>query len=142
MLNAEPHYIAEDDVMKINFAHHGNFNRFESFLTKLLRIKPLIKAILHKYGKRGVNALKEATPKLSGKTAESWTYDIEEENGVMKIVWKNSNVNDGHIIALLLQYGHGTRQGGYVEGTDYINPAIAEIFGQMANEAWKEVTSL
>ena len=128
--------------MKVNFTHHGNFNKLEKFLTNVIRIKPLTKMILNKYGKRGVEALKNATPKESGKTAESWTYDIEEENGVMKIVWRNTNVNDGQVIAILLQYGHGTGTGGYVEGRDYINPAIADIFGQMANEAWKEVTSL
>lgn len=128
--------------MKVNFTHHGNFNRFETFLKKVVRIKPVIRLILDKYGRKGVDALKEATPKDSGKTADSWTYDIEEENGALKIVWRNSNVNDGRVIALLLQYGHGTGTGGYVQGTDYINPAIAEIFGQMANEAWKEVTSL
>ena len=128
--------------MKINFTHHGNFNRFESFLKKAIRLKPVIRLILHKYGKRGVEALQQSTPKQSGKTADSWSYEIEEENGALKIVWKNSNVNDGQVIALLLQYGHGTGTGGYVEGTDYINPAIAGIFNQMANEAWKEVTSL
>jgi len=128
--------------MKVNFTHYGNFNRFETFLKKVVRIKPVIRLILDKYGRKGVDALKEATPKDSGKTADSWTYEIEEENGALKIVWRNSNVNDGRVIALLLQYGHGTGTGGYVQGTDYINPAIAEIFGQMADEAWKEVTSL
>lgn len=127
--------------MQVNFTHKGNFNRLERFLAKAIRIKPVINLILHKYGKRGVEALASATPKDSGTTADSWSYEIENDGSSSRIVWKNSNVNDGQVIALLLQYGHGTGTGGYVEGTDYINPAIAELFHQMADEAWKEVTS-
>ncbi len=127
--------------MKINFTHKGNFNRLEKFLTKAVHIKPVIHMVLHKYGKKGVEALAAATPKDTGKTAESWSYEIVDEEGSSKIVWKNSNVNDGRVIALLLQYGHGTGNGGYVKGIDYINPAIQGIFQQMADEAWKEVTS-
>ena len=126
--------------MKINFTHHGNFNRMERFLTKALHFKFILKRILAKYGEKGVQALAEATPKNSGKTAESWEYEIVEEDGGMKVVWKNSNTNNGVVIALLLQYGHGTRNGGYVQGTDFINPAIETIFHRMADEAWKEVT--
>jgi len=128
--------------MKINFTHHGNFNRMERFLTKALHFKFILKRILAKYGEKGVQALAEATPKNSGKTAESWEYEIVEEDGGMKVVWKNSNTNNGVVIALLLQYGHGTRNGGYVQGTDFINPAIETIFHRMADEAWKEVRSL
>ena len=127
--------------MKVNFTQKGNFNNFEKFLSKAVRIKPVIRLILHKYGRRGVEALKNATPKDTGTTADSWYYEIEEENGASKIVWKNSNVSDGYLIALLLQYGHGTGTGGYVKGTDYINPAIKGIFEQMSDEAWREVTS-
>lgn len=127
--------------MKINFTHQGNFSNLERFLAKATKAKPIIHLILQKYGRRGVEALAAATPTESGLTADSWTYDIEEANGVSKIVWKNSNIHDGYIIALLLQYGHGTGTGGYVEGTDYINPAVEGIFTQMADEAWKEVTS-
>lgn len=127
--------------MKVNFTHRGNFNKLERFLTKALNFKVVIHAVLRKYGQRGVEALAAATPKDSGNTAESWTYEIVDEAGVSKIVWKNSNINDGVIIALLLQYGHGTGTGGYVQGTDYINPAIESLFKDMADEAWKEVTS-
>ena len=127
--------------MKVNFTQKGNFNNLERFLTKTLKLKPLIRPILNKYGRRGVEALRAATPKDTGETANSWYYEIEEDNGSSKIVWKNSNVNGGYIIALLLQYGHGTGTGGYVKGTDYINPAIKGIFEQMADEAWREVTS-
>ena len=128
--------------MKINFTHKGNFNNLERFLAKVVRIQPVIDIILNKYGKRGVDALKAATPKESGKTADSWSYEIIH-NGKMSssIVWKNSAENEGYKIAILLQYGHGTGTGGFVKGTDYINPAIESIFTDMANECWKEVTS-
>ena len=127
--------------MKINFEHKGNFNHIEHFLVKSLHIKPLLFPILHKYGRRGVELLKEATPKDSGKTADSWKYDIiKDDDGQYQIVWSNTNVVDGWAnIAILLQYGHATRNGGFVKGTDYINPAIEKVFQGMAKEAWEEV---
>ena len=126
--------------MKINFEHKGNFNKLEKFLVKSLHISPLIKPILHKYGKMGVEALKEATPKDTGKTSESWSYDIVENNNQYEIVWSNSNVVDGWAnVAILLQYGHATNNGGFVKGFDYINPAIEKVFQGMAKEAWREV---
>ena len=127
--------------MKINFEHKGNFNKIERFLVKSLHISPLVRPILDKYGKRGVEALKEATPKDTGKTADSWVYEIIKDNkGSYQIVWSNTNVVDNWAnIAILLQYGHATRNGGYVKGTDYINPAIEKVFQGMANEAWEEV---
>lgn len=128
--------------MKVNFVHKGGFTNLEKFLTKTLHIKALIRPILDKYGKRGVELLKEATPKDTGKTSESWSYEIvQDSDGSWEIVWKNSNVvDDWANVAILLQYGHATRNGGYVQGTDYINPAIAQVFQNMADEAWKEVT--
>lgn len=129
--------------MKINFEHRGNFNHLERFLVKSLHIGPLIRPILEKYGKRGVEALRDATPKNTGKTAESWAYDVQkDEKGQYQIVWYNTNKNNGVNIAILLQYGHATRNGGFVKGTDYINPAIEKIFNRMANEAWEEVKQL
>ena len=127
--------------MKINFEHKGGFNNLERFLVKSLHIKPLVKPILEKYGKRGVELLREATPKDSGKTADSWKYEIiTDENGQYQIVWSNTNVVDGWAnIAILLQYGHATRNGGFVKGKDYINPAIEQVFQGMAKEAWEEV---
>lgn len=126
----------------VNFTHHGNFNKFEKFLTKAIGFKPVVRKILDKYGRKGVEALKEATPKDTGLTSESWTYEIveEEKNGRLKIVWRNTNVQDGQLIAILLQYGHATENGGYVQGQDYINPAIDRIFNKLAQEAWKEVS--
>ena len=127
--------------MKINFEHKGGFNNLENFLVKSLHISPLVRPILEKYGKRGVEALKEATPKDSGKTADSWIYEIvKDERGNYQIVWSNTNVVDGWAnVAILLQYGHATRNGGFVKGTDYINPAIEKVFQGMAEEAWREV---
>ena len=96
--------------------------------------------ILNKYGKRGVDALSKNTPVETGVTAASWNYEIHESKGKYEIVWTNSNVNKGVSIAVLIQYGHGTRNGRYVSGIDYINPALAKIFDQMADEVWREVT--
>lgn len=97
--------------------------------------------ILRKYGRIGVEALSSATPKNTGKTADSWHYEIVE-NGKhsVSIVWSNSNLNKGVNIALILQYGHGTRQGGYVQGIDYINPAVRPVFDDISQKAWEEVT--
>ena len=106
-----------------------------------MHIKPLVRPILERYGRKGVEALAAATPKETGRTAECWDYRIEDTGTGYSIVWTNSNINDGVMIAMLLQYGHGTGTGGWVEGIDYINPAIRSIFTQMADEAWKEVTS-
>ena len=125
----------------IQFIHKGDFNHIEAFLAKSVGIKSIIKAILNKYGRLGVEALKEATPKDTGKTSESWYYTIEEEtNGNLKIVWRNSNIaNEWAPVAILLQYGHATGNGGYVQGRDYINPAIDKIFHRIADDAWEEV---
>ena len=98
------------------------------------------KRVLDKYGKAGVDALAHATPIDSGETAASWGYTIEQTVDSVSIVWTNSNVNDGVPIAIILQYGHGTGTGGYVQGRDYINPAMRPIFDQLTEEAWKEVT--
>lgn len=100
-----------------------------------------MRKILDKYGRLGVEYLSSNTPKRSGKTAASWDYDIEERNGDYTIVWTNSNTNQQVNIALILQYGHGTGTGGYVRGIDYINPAMKPIFDNIADDAWKEVTS-
>lgn len=127
----------------IQFVHKGDFNKLERFLVKAIGIKPVIRRILEKYGQQGVDALREATPKDTGKTSESWSYKIEEEkNGNLKIIWENSNLaKDWAPIAILLQYGHATGNGGYVQGRDYINPAIDSVFHRIADEAWKEVNN-
>lgn len=107
----------------------------------LVNVKKSIKTRdLHKYGKEGVAALMSATPVDTGLTAASWYYEIEEGKGTASITFYNSNVQNGIPIAIILQYGHGTGGGGWVEGRDYINPAIQPIFDRLAEDAWKEVT--
>lgn len=96
--------------------------------------------IMNQFGKEGVSALAAATPSRSGLTSKSWNYEVTRKGNNWKITWTNSNVNKGANIAVLIQYGHGTRNGGYVVGRDYINPAIRPVFDNIAQKAWKEVT--
>lgn len=124
----------------VSIKMRGDFSRTEKFLE---RIKQLVKlGKFDAYGKLGVEALKEATPVDTGKTANSWTYEIEHRIGKTILSWSNTNVNDGTVIAVILQYGHATGWGSYVQGTDYINPAMRPVFDKIADDAWKEVTSL
>jgi len=124
----------------IEFTVTGSSNKTEAALKKM--ISPTgIYAALDKYGAQGVAALKRATPVDTQNTANQWSYTSQYKNGSYMIIWGNSNVNDGQHIAVLLQYGHATGNGGYVQGRDYINPAIQPIFDQIAAAAWKEVTS-
>lgn len=124
----------------ITFRHKGDFSKTTRYLK---RAKDAIRqADLEKYGQRGVDALASATPIDSGKTATSWYYEIKRSSSSVEITFNNSNFNDGVPIAIIIQYGHGTRNGGWVEGRDYINPAIRPIFDQMTKEIWEEVTKL
>ena len=121
----------------IKITHRGSLNKTENFVIKLSKRDYL--KVLEYYGKLGVAALEEATPKDTGKTAASWDYKIIQNRSTSKIVFTNSNVVEGYPIAILLQYGHGTGSGGWVEGRDYINPAIQPIFDEIAHNMWKEV---
>lgn len=121
----------------INIKQKGDFKNLSSFLEKTK--EKLNLGLLDKYGREGVSALQAATPKDTGKTSESWYYKIERKNGSVSLTFHNSNQNKGVPIAIILQYGHATRNGGYVEGVDYINPALRPIFDKIAEEAWKEV---
>ena len=124
----------------IKFKHKGDFSKFTRFMEKA---KNAVKVSeLDKYGQAGVAALSSATPVDSGETASSWYYEINRQNGKISIDVCNSNVNDGVPIAVILQLGHGTGTGGWVEGRDYINPAIQPIFDEIAYNAWKEVAGL
>ena len=124
----------------ISFRQKGDFSNLSSYFEK---VKEKVKlGDLNKYGRAGVAALASATPVDSGQTANSWYYEIERQNGSVSIVFNNSNVNKGVPIAIILQYGHGTGTGGWVQGRDYINPAIQPIFDEIANNAWKEVTKV
>lgn len=123
--------------MGISFTTRGNWDQTASYLR---RVQAVNLDALEKYGRQGVTALAAATPVESSETANSWTYEIVKRRGYFSIRWRNTHVNDGQVIAVLLQYGHGTRNGGYVQGRDYINPAIQPIFDQIAEESWREVT--
>ena len=122
----------------IKFRQKGDFSKLTSYLERVKGVFNL--SILDKYGREGVAALASATPVESGLTASSWSYEIVKENGRVRIAFNNSNIQNGVPIAVILQYGHGTGTGGWVEGRDYINPAVQPIFDKIANDAWREVT--
>ncbi len=124
----------------ISFRHKGDFSKLTSYLVDAK--KAVRRGDLDKYGREGVAALASATPVDTGLTANSWYYEIEQTKGSSTIRFCNSNIQNGVPIAIILQYGHGTRNGGWVEGRDYINPTIQPIFDKIANNAWKEVTKL
>lgn len=126
--------------MVVSVTHKGDFKNMEKFLNAVTAGK-FIDYKLNKYGQEGVDALMAATPKDTGKTAESWSYEITKSPDSVVISWNNSNLNKGVNIAMLIQFGHGTRNGGYVQGVDYINPALRPVFEKMADDIWKEVVS-
>ena len=124
----------------ITFRQKGDFSKASRYLERLKEAAKL--GVLDKNGREGVAALASATPTETGLTASSWTYEIEHKGSSVSIVYKNSNINKGVPIAVILQYGHGTGTGGWVQGRDYINPAIQPVFDRIADEAWKEVTRI
>lgn len=124
----------------ISFRQKGDFSKLSSYLERMKELSH--KGILDKYGRMGVEALASATPLESGETARSWSYKIERRRGSTAIVFYNAHVHDGVPIAIILQYGHATRNGGWVEGRDYINPAIQPIFDKLVAELWREVTKV
>lgn len=124
----------------ITFRQKGNFSKLNHYFE---RVKEVVKVgDLDRFGREGVQALSSATPRDTGLTATSWEYSIERSSNRVSITFNNTNIQNGVPIAIILQYGHGTRNGGYVQGRDYINPAIQPIFDKMAEDAWKEVTKL
>lgn len=122
----------------ISFRHKGDFSNLTNFLERAKEVVNL--STLDRYGREGVEALKSATPVDTGLTADSWYYKIEHKQGSTSISFHNSNIQDGVPIAIILQYGHGTGTGGWVQGRDYINPAIQPVFDELVKKAWKEVT--
>ena len=124
----------------ISFRQKGNFSKLTNYLERAKNAVRL--GDLDKYGRQGVAALASATPVETGKTASSWYYEIIRSKGSVSISFFNSNIQNGVPIAVIIQYGHGTGTGGWVQGRDYINPAIQPIFDQIANDAWREVTGL
>jgi hypothetical protein len=125
--------------MTIDFTVSGDFKQLEKFLKRAEQGD--FYSRLESYGKAGVDALSRATPKESGETARSWGYRVIRSKNNPRIEWYNTHVNDGVIIAILIQYGHGTRTGGYVQGRDFINPAMQPVFDKLAEDVWKEVKS-
>lgn len=124
----------------ITFRHKGDFSKSIKFFESVkAAVRP---KDLDKYGREGVAALESATPVKTGLTAKSWYYKIETKDGSVTISFFNSNIQNGVPIAVILQYGHGTRNGGWVQGRDYINPAIQPIFDEIVKKAWREVTKL
>ena len=126
--------------MVISFRHKGDFSKARRYLERVKEVARL--GILDKYGREGVSVLASATPVDSGKTAESWYYEIEHSGGSAVIRFNNSHINKGVPIAIILHYGHGTGTGGWVEGRDYINSAIQPVFDRIVQDLWREVTSL
>lgn len=124
----------------ITFKQKGDFKKLTRYLERAKEAVNL--GVLDKYGREGVAALSAATPVDTGLTANSWYYEIEHTKETVSISFYNSNIQNGVPIAIILQYGHGTHNGGYVKGRDYINPAIRPIFDKIRDDAWKEVTNL
>lgn len=124
--------------MRVKVFHKGDFRKTEKFLEGARTFN--VKGLLKRYGEAGVRALAAATPKDTGELASSWGYEIQTDRTGARVIWTNSKIVDGIPIAIILQYGHGTGGGGYVQGRDYINPAMRNIFDQLADAAWKEVT--
>lgn len=124
----------------IRFKHKGDFSKTIRYFERVKKTTQNVD--FSKYGEAGVAALSAATPMETGLAAQSWYYEIVEKNGIVEINFNNSDIEGGVPIAIILQYGHATRNGGWVEGRDYINPAIQPIFDQIANDAWKEVTKV
>lgn len=122
----------------IEVTHHGNFKNTERFLNRVARRQQL--GWLDSYGIRGVDALSNATPKDTRETSRRWRYSVTEKRGRITITWYNDNEDDGVPIVILIQYGHATRNGGFVQGRDFINPAMQPLFDQMSHEIWKRVT--
>ena len=123
----------------IKIRQKGDFSKVEKYFERVKKGARV--SVLDKYGKAGVAALSSATPVDSGLTAQSWYYEIERQNGIVKLNFCNSNINKGVPIAIILQYGHATGTGGWVQGRDYINPALQPIFDKIAEDAWREVTN-
>lgn len=123
----------------ISFSHRGSFNKTEKFLRAMQRLK--VSQLVKDQAQAGVDALRQATPKDSGLAASSWSYQIVQNGSGVTITWTNSDVENGFPVAIMLQHGYGTGTGGYVQGRDYINPAMQPVFDKISDRVWKAVTS-
>ena len=126
--------------MRIVLSQKGDFSKSIKFLTNKKRIRDTVRPIFERYGEAGVDALRDATPKDTGVTADSWSYKVVFGDGEISLVFSNSNVSEWANIVVLIRYGHATRNGGYVQPNDFITPAMEGIFDRMAEDLWKEVT--
>lgn len=125
----------------ISMQSSGSFKKTEAFLKAMMKINSTIMDVLNSAGRDGVQALSSAIPIESGLASNSWDYQVTKSGGLCTITWTNSDVENGFPVAIMLQYGYGTGTGGYVQGRDYINPAMKPVFDQIANKVWKAVTS-
>lgn len=123
----------------ITFEQQGNFKKLNSFLERTLESIDL--GLLNKYGREGVRALEHFTPKNTGLLASSWSYEIERDQNSVSIIWSNDDVEHGVNVAIMVQYGHATKNGKYIQGVDFINPALEPIFEELADKVWKGVTN-
>lgn len=122
----------------ITVKHHGSFRKTDRFFTRALRQN--YRAVLEDYGQLGVQLLADHTPSDSGETAAAWGYKIVEGDGVIRLIWTNSHENDGVNVAILIIYGHALQNGSYVEGRDFVTPAMKPLLDELAKRAWREVT--
>lgn len=125
--------------MSVRFRHRGSFRNLERFLSRMQRLD--IRRAIEPLAQEGVRALQQATPRESGRAADSWDYKIVGSKYNVAVIWTNSDIEGGFPVAVMLQYGYGTGTGGYVQGRDYINPALRPIFDRIADEVWKVVTA-
>lgn len=123
----------------ITFTSRGSFKNTERFLQRMSKFG--IHSLVEKQAQAGVKALASATPTHTGLAADSWSYEVKTSGGSASIIWKNSDIESGFPVAIMLQYGYATGTGGYVQGRDYINPAIRPIFDKISETVWKAVTS-
>lgn len=128
-----------DKTVSFSVKGGNDFRKANGFLERCLEVAKL--GYLDRYGRRGVEALSAATPIDTGLAASSWSYDIERSDGQVRLTWHNSDIENGCNVAVLVQYGHATKSGSWVEGVDFINPALAPIFEQISNDVWKELSS-
>lgn len=127
---------------KLKIKADGTWSKTAKYLDAAQKIKLKLTSMFDSYGKEGVIALSAATPVDTGNTAASWGYEVKTTDSSINLIWTNSNIVDGVPVAILIQYGHGTKNGGYVQGKDFINPTLVPIFEKMANQIWKEVEAL
>lgn len=125
--------------MNIEYNVKGDWGKIDSFLEKGRNFVRL--GLLDKYGRRGVKYLSDATPKDTGLAASSWRYEIVRSDGVTSLRWCNDDIEDGYNVAILIQYGHATKSGTWVEGRDFVNPALKKLFEEMSIEIWEEVAN-